>query len=539
MKTMPAIAFAVLCSVWTGYVPAEVLPASQKANAWYIDAESRLAGKLRDPRAGSAKNVIVFIGDGMGVSTLTAARIRQGQLAGKMGEEGLLSFETFPYTALVKTYNVDAQVPDSAGTMTAMMTGVKTNIGLLGVDENARFGVCATVAGNELTTVLELAEIKGLATGIVSTARLTHATPAATYAKSAERNWEDNSDLPDSALLGGCKDIADQLVNFEPYIEARFRGIDVDGIDVDGIDVDGIDVVLGGGRRHFLPDRGPGSPAGANSVVGGARTDGRDLTAEWQARYPTASYIVDQSGLDAIDTEMTSRLFGLFSESHMQFELDRSTAGTGEPSLAAMTETAIRILDNNKKGFFLMVEGGRIDHAHHAGNASRALAETIALADAVSVALATTNADETLIIVTADHSHVFTIAGYPKRGNPILGKVMPVNGAKLALDTNGQAYTTLGYSNGPGARDGAAPADADEAHARGSLAAGRNLSETDTTTIDYRQEPLVPLKSETHGGEDVVMHASGAGAYLIQGVVEQNLVYHMINHALQLIDRRD
>ncbi|MCB2388025.1 alkaline phosphatase, partial [Thalassolituus alkanivorans] len=98
-----------------------------------------------------------------------------------------------------KTYNVDAQTPDSAGTMTAMMSGIKTDAGVIGVDEDVVRSDCSTVAGNEVVTALELAEIKGLSTGVVSTARITHATPAATYAHAADRNWEDNSDMPAAA----------------------------------------------------------------------------------------------------------------------------------------------------------------------------------------------------------------------------------------------------------------------------------------------------------------------------------------------------
>ena len=149
---------------------------------------------------GSAKNIILFVGDGMGVSTVTAARIFDGQKKGLLGEENSLSFGRFPFVGLSKTYNVDAQTPDSAGTMTALISGVKTDAGTIGVDENVVRGDCSSVAGSQVFTALELAEIAGLATGIVSTARITHATPAATYAKSADRDWENNSKLPAAAV---------------------------------------------------------------------------------------------------------------------------------------------------------------------------------------------------------------------------------------------------------------------------------------------------------------------------------------------------
>src|SRR5690606_13375103 len=134
--------------------------------------------------------------------------------------------------------------------------------------------------------------------------------------------------------------------------------------------------------------------------------------------------------------------------SHMRYNADRELDAAGEPTLAEMTEKAIKVLQKNPNGFYLMVEAGRIDHAHHAGNAYRALDDTIALSEAVAMAKALTNDEDTLIIVTADHSHVFTIGGYPDRGNPILGK-SAVNGVPQR-DALGLPYTTLSYANGPG-----------------------------------------------------------------------------------------
>ncbi|MBT0586598.1 alkaline phosphatase [Alteromonas oceanisediminis] len=505
---------------------AEVLPEYQANNAWYIDAQTRLVDKLDTNNSLRAKNVILFVGDGMGISTLTASRIFQGQLEGNPGEEGYLSFEEFPYTALVKTYNVNAQTPDSAGTMTAMMSGLKTDVGVIGVDEDIERGDCDSVAGNEVITALELAEIKGLSTGVISTARITHATPAATYAKSADRNWEDVSDMPDDAIASGCTDIADQLVNFEKYLEARYTGVDVDGIEV----------AMGGGRRHFLPrDEAFNSPD-ASSSVEGDRTDGRDLTAEWQAQYADGIYVYDQIGFEAIDTDSASRVFGLFNESHMQYEADRDNDIAGEPSLSEMTSTAINVLNNNSKGFFLMVESGRIDHSHHAGSAHGALTDTLEFAKAVRTAYENSDPAETLILVTADHGHVFTIAGYPKRGNPILGKVVGVGSEDPASASDGLPYTTLGYTNGRGFRNLGDETNADATYAFEPDAGRKDLTTVETTTTGYHQEALVPLSSETHSGEDISLHATGPGSQLVQGVVEQNMVFHVMNQALGLIE---
>ncbi|WNO08723.1 alkaline phosphatase [Teredinibacter sp. KSP-S5-2] len=498
-------------------------------NPWYSAATNKVAQSKANMEeiakmAGQAKNIILFVGDGMGVSTVTASRIFEGQSMGMLGEEHSLSFGKFPYAGLAKTYNVDAQTPDSAGTMTALMTGVKTDVGVIGVDEDIVRGDCSTVAGNELVTALELAEIAGKSTGIISTARITHATPAATYAKSADRNWEDNSDQPAGTT---CEDIASQLINFEPNLEARIAGVDVDGIEV----------VMGGGRRHFLPkDAAYNSPDYAGSSAEGDRTDGRDLTAEWTGMYANGVYVYDQAGFDAVNPATTERLFGLFNESHMQYEADRGNDVAGEPSLTEMTEKAIDILDNNNDGFFLMVESGRIDHAHHAGNAFGALNDTVEFASAVQAAVNATDAEDTLIIVTADHGHVFTIAGYPKRGNPILGKVVNVGSTEPAMAADDMPYTTLGYTNGLGFRDLGNETDSDASYATSADAGRKDLTSVDTETPGFHQETLVPLSSETHSGEDVGVYAQGPGAHLVSGTHEQNTIFHIMNYAGNLVD---
>lgn len=531
MKAKGIFTFSALALAVSVGSQAQVLPSYQSDSAWFTDAAANIANKQARTQSESAKNVILFVGDGMGISTLTAARILEGQENGQNGEEGYLSFESFPYTALVKTYNVDAQTPDSAGTMTAMMSGIKTDVGVIGVDEDVVRGDCSTVAGNEVITALEWAEIKGLSTGIISTARITHATPAATYAKSPDRNFEDDDEITGAIAAGratadcaGFEDIASQLINFEANLEARFENIDVDGIEV----------AMGGGRRHFLPGDAAANSADARSSVEGDRTDSRNLPVEWSALYPNGTYVIDQTGFDAIDPATTERVLGLFNESHMQYEADRGNDIAGEPSIAEMTTKAIDILDNNDDGFFLMVESGRIDHGHHAGSAYNALTDTIAFAEAVQAAVDNTDPAETLILVTADHGHVFTIAGYPKRGNPILGKVVPVGETDPAQASDGMPYTTLGYTNGLGFADLGDETDADARYGS-PIDSGRiDTSVIDTEASGYHQEALIPLSSETHSGEDITLHATGPGAHKARGVVEQNVVFHIIREALGL-----
>ena len=509
-------------------------PHQSSANIWFVNGQETIQQAIKQHQRinnnkGSAKNIILFVGDGMGISTVTAARILQGQRNGQTGEENQLSFGRFPFTGLAKTYNVDAQTPDSAGTMTALVTGVKTDAGVIGVAQGVVYGDCHSVVGNELTTALELAELAGMSTGIVTTARITHATPAATYAKSANRDWEDISDMPKAAIEAGCKDIAQQLVYFEDNLESRFKGVDVNGLDV----------VMGGGRRHFLAkDKTQNSPD-AISGVEGDRTDGRNLISEWQQKYPQGVYVMDQAGFNSIDTRQTSKVFALFNESHMRYEADRKNDKAGEPSLSEMTQSAIELLANNDNGFFLMVEAGRIDHGHHAGNAYNALTDAIELSDAVEIAVNATDDKETLIIVTADHSHVFTMAGYPKRGNPILGKVINVGESEYALAHDNLPYTTLGYMNGLGHRHNQDETDSDGVYwdKKGAMTGRYDLSAVDTQASGFHQEALVPLESETHGGEDVGIYAQGPGGHLVTGVHEQNVIFHIMNHAGALSDR--
>ncbi|MFP6836996.1 MAG: alkaline phosphatase [Pseudomonadales bacterium] len=437
------------------------------------------------------RNVILFLGDGMGVSTVTAARIYAGQLQGFSGEEHVLAFETFPHLALVKTYNTDSQVADSAGTMSAIMTGEKTRIGYISVGPAAARDDCEQARANELTTLLEEAERAGYATGIVSTARITHATPAATYAHVPNRDWETDEQLPAAAHAAGCTDIARQLVEFEPG--------------------DGIEVILGGGRAQFMPTEtaDPEYPE-----LQGERTDGANLIDRWLGGDSGREYVWNAQQLAALEQHPSGQVLGLFEPSHMQFEADRAEDSGGEPSLAEMTRFAIKRLAANGRGYFLMVEGGRIDHAHHAGNAYRALDDTLALSDAVATALEITDPAETLIVVTADHSHTLTISGYPKRGNPILGKVVNVLG-EAAEDDNGRPYTTLGYANGPGFLEELA-----------------DLSDVNTEDRDYLQVASFPAWAETHGGEDVAAYAFGPNAEALGGVIEQDELYQIMRTAL-------
>ena len=501
-------------------VPAIDRPAGETADWWYRDGAAQAAA--RGAMDGRAKNVILFVGDGMSLTTVAAARILEGQRRGHPGEENRLGWEQFPYTALSKTYNTNSQTPDSAGTMSAMATGVKTRLGVLSVGQQVPRADCAGGLVAPMLTLWESAAAQGLATGVVTTTRVTHATPAATFAHSADRNWENDTELTEAAKSAGCIDIARQMVH------SRFGT--------------GPDVLMGGGRGQFM-SANQRDPEYDDKV--GQRLDGRDLIAEWKQRHPRGHYVWNARQLQ--QAPGNGPLLALFEPDHMQYEHERKADRAGEPSLAEMTRAAITRLRHNPKGYVLLVEGGRIDHAHHKGNAHRALVDTIALSDAVKVADTMTSADDTLILVTADHAHTLGFVGYPVRGNPMLGKVRGTSGedgepGTLARDALGLPFTTLIYANGPGyvgATTQSPEGPKSFAHSTSGYQAatqGRpNLTDVDTEHPDFLQESIVPLSSESHGGDDVGIWARGPGSEAVRGSVEQNAIYHVMLQAMPVL----
>merc|ERR1719348_1469248 len=205
---------------------------------WQEAAQEKLAQELGLRNIeGQAKNVIIFLGDGMGVSTLTAARVAKGQAAGLQGgEQDILSFEEFPHVALSRTYCVDSQVADSACSSTAYLGGVKGHIGTLGVSAAVKYKECfgQLQPENQVSSILDWARQAGKATGLVTTNSIVDASPAGGYAHAAYRGWyNDQEVLEDGMDPNTCDDIAEQLVRSE-------TGRD-------------LTVVMGGGRVHFLP----------------------------------------------------------------------------------------------------------------------------------------------------------------------------------------------------------------------------------------------------------------------------------------------
>ncbi len=441
-------------------------------------------GGLSQAQASDAKNVILFIGDGMGPSVLTATRLY------KVGEEGDLEMMKLPRSARIKTFSHDAQTTDSAPSMAAYTTGVKMNNEVIAMssdtqavapakDINGNKGInnCTGDNGTPVPTILELAKAAGKSVGAVTTTELTHATPAATYSHICHR---------DAAYA-----IAEQAVPGGAGFNTALG--------------DGVDVLMGGGANHWTP---------YSASNKGGRADGRDLTAELSAQ--GYQYVTTQSDLAKIES---GKLLGLFSaKSHLDYELDRVAKGAAntQPSLSEMTAKAIDLLSQNSQGYFLMVEGGRIDHALHATNAKRSLTDAVALDEAVKTALGKVDLTDTLIVVTADHDHTMTINGYSAKGNPVLDLVKNGDGS-TQNDVDGKPFTTLVFGNGPNRAD-----------LRPTLTSNQVMGD------DYLQETGVKLGSETHGGGDVMLFAGGAGSGRFKGTLDNTLVFGKLREALGL-----
>ncbi|XP_055599309.1 alkaline phosphatase-like [Uranotaenia lowii] len=460
---------------------------------WWNQAQNTLRSKLDlKASANKAKNVIFFIGDGMSPQTTAATRMYLGN------ENKKLSFEEFPYLATAKTYCVDRQVADSACTATAYLSGVKTNYGMINVSPSVpRYNCNYNRTEAEFHGLLQWAQEAGKATGVVTTTRITHASPAGAYANIANRDWED-----DSGVLGSScdptkyPDIAQQLVHGDVGKK--------------------VNVFLGGGRKHFIPET-----ATDEENQPGKRKDGRNLINEWKETHPSSQYVWNKAGLKAVDLTKTDYLLGLFENDHCRYNLhiDEHQLNDKEPKLSEMTETAIKMLaGKSKEGFVLFVEGGRIDTAHHESFVKLALEETAEYSRAIALARELTSVEDTLIVVSADHSHTMTYNGYTKRGQNVLG-IADISGV------DNLPYSTLSYANGEGFY---------LAYKDGNPAERLDISSYNFDSSDQKYIATVPLSAESHGGEDVDVFASGPGAHLFQGNLEQSVLPHLMAHAAEI-----
>ncbi len=363
-----------------------------------------------------ARDVILFIGDGMGVADITATRLYKNE------RRGGLFIDELPLIAHVRTGSHNKMVTDSAAAITAMATGSKADNGCLGLGPRCDLN-------HRLVTIAEEAKKMGLSVGLVTTTRITHATPAGFYAHVADRNEEQK--------------IAGQLLDSE------------------------IDVTMGGGCKYFSKD-------------------------EVTRKGFTLAYNLRDIKMAPID----QKVVGCFADSHIPFVLERKQSGYSGPSLPEMTKIAIERLSKNPKGFFLMVEGGRIDQAEHDNRAHDAFEETIEFDAAVRAGASMTDPEKALILVTADHeTGGLAINGYAKAGSSVL--------ANAGEDADGRLYPIITWATGP--------------HS----AYPRVLDPNDPASLEA-----------AHTAVDVPLFAIGMKDHFKSGTIENTDIHRLISTAL-------
>jgi alkaline phosphatase len=303
---------------------------------------SSIAMSVAAQAADAPKYVFYMIGDGL---SSAQRQVTEYYAQSQQNDPDYhLAINSLPVTGIITTQSSSSLVTDSAAAGTALATGVKTDNGIIAL----------TPDGKELSTLLEGAEQQGKATGLITSTRLTHATPAVFATKNINRNAENE-------------------------------------IAVDYLD-SGVDFLAGGGLRNFITGEGS------------KREDNRNLVEEFASNgYQT--FIGAQSTESFLNhkAEGGEQVLALFSSSHLPYAIDRVEGQT--PSLAQITEKGIEVLEKDKDGFFLMVEGGRIDHAAHANDIAGVVGDTLAFDNAVKEAIKFYNQHpkDTLIVVVGDH----------------------------------------------------------------------------------------------------------------------------------------
>ena len=319
-----------------------------------------------------AKYVFYFIGDGMGAGQ---RQISEEYKKNVLKKDGKLLLNSLPATAITTTYSADTLITDSAAAGTALATGHKTNNGYIAKDTK----------GNNLKTLLEIAQDKGMSTGLVTTTRITHATPAVFASHNIDRDDENG--------------IA------EDYVKSN------------------VDYFAGGGYRHF---------AAKGGELSSKRKDGRDLIKEFQDKgYKTFIGEKSTQDFEKWSPKAGEKAFAAFRASHMPYTVDDIQETL--PTLKEMTAKGIDLLSQDKDGFFMMVEGGRIDHASHAQDAVGTIYDTLAFDDAIKAAYEfyEKHPQDTLIVVAADHETGGMGLGF---GNNYFLKLDELKNVKVSIE---------------------------------------------------------------------------------------------------------
>lgn len=400
-------------------------------------------------------NVIFIVPDGLSPAVWSAVRVMS------VGYDGLTHLDRMPHLALFSTWANDSWITCSAASITAMMTGRKTNFGIIDQDSTA---VYKESPGADLESLMEYAAGSGMATGIITTCTIYHATPAGCYAHHYNRN--------------SFEEIAAQL------LDGKFTP----------------DIIMGGGRKYMRPpsymDPEEGEPC--------ARTDYRDLAAELEAE--GYRYMESLSDFTDWQPESERKALGLFEYQHMRYEIDRKNDKLGEPGLWEMTEKGLKALANAPKGFFLLIEAARIDHAAHWNAPDSLIYDCIAFDKTVGVAREfLAKHPNTLVLIAADHG----------TGNPAGigfinddGEIKPYNTLVKYDDSDGDRFPdnlkietplVLGWASSP---------------------------------VDLRKKPKPGYVLGDHTGDDCIAFAAGVGSHLVGGFMDNTDLYNIMKFVL-------
>ncbi|PRH88887.1 alkaline phosphatase [Labrys okinawensis] len=459
------------------------------------------------PATPKAKNIIFLLGDGLTVANRTGARIMsKGMTEGKAN--GRLNMDDLDHMAFIGTSATDAIATDSANTMSAYMTGHKTAVNALGVYADR---TPATLDDPRVETIAEaLRRTSKKSIGVISTAEIEDATPAAVVAHTRKR--------ADKAEIVGM------FYDVKP------------------------EIILGGGSAYFLP----------KSTTGSKRKDDKDYIQLFKdAGYTVAT---DKDSLAAASGTNTGKILGLFHTGNMDVALDRNLLKKGtvekfpnQPGLVDMTKTALDQLSKNPEGFFLMVEAATVDKMSHAQDGERSLYDTIEFDKAIGVAreFARTHPD-TLIVATGDHTHSMSIIG-------------TVDDSKPGTDMREKVgiYAEAGFTNYED-KDGDGYPDKIDPSKRLAIVYGNypDHYETFSPKLDGPYEPAIQNEkkeyvanpaykdvpgavfvqgniprnndSTAHAVDDVVLQATGPGAEGFKGYLEESDVYRVLADAFAL-----